>query len=102
MKAGTIVQAVVLMLLLASAASCEVSKEYTRKLFKPAETKKTDSVYVRFLQKDTATAKVDIIEKENTEKDQEKNYSNILASTEEKVPVVIPKSNSVRTKRQRQ
>lgn len=102
MKTGTIVQAVTLILLLASAASCEVSKEYTSKLFRPAATKKNDSSFVKFMQKDTVTASVNTSETGNAGSVQEKVYSNSTASTEEKVPAVVPKSNGVRTKRQRQ
>ncbi len=56
MQTARIVQAVALMLVVAIAASCAASKEYTSKLFAPrnpvAQTKDTQAVALRFLELD--------------------------------------------------
>ena len=56
MQTARIVQAVVLMMIVAMAASCAASKEYTAKLFAPRtqELKDSQSVALRFLDIDSA------------------------------------------------
>ncbi len=58
-----ILQAVVLMMLVAVAASCSVGKEYTTRVFAKPKTIKTDStaVAVRFLEMDSLNHSDDMI-----------------------------------------
>lgn len=59
MKSAGAVQVVVILLLVASAASCEVAKEYSTRVFKPTiPTKKTDSTAtaLKFMQFDSDNA----------------------------------------------
>ena len=63
MKASIILQAVVLMMILALAASCSVGKEYTTRVFSKPKSPKTDStaVAVRFLEMDSLNNNSDMI-----------------------------------------
>ena len=59
MKSAAALQAVIVMLLVASAASCEVAKEYSTRVFKPtAPGKKSDSTgtALRFMEFDSGNA----------------------------------------------
>jgi hypothetical protein len=58
MKATGIVQAVIILLLLAFAASCEVSREYSNRVFKSQPAVKEKKPAVRFMESDSVTASV--------------------------------------------
>jgi len=53
MKVAELVQAAIILLLLASAASCEVGKIYFQRTFQTTHQYKTDSGFVKFLPNDT-------------------------------------------------
>ena len=69
MKATGIVQAVIILLLLALAASCEVTKEYSARVFKSKPTNKAIKSPVRFMQYDSVSAAInnDMMAKEKYE-----------------------------------
>ena len=56
MKVAGILQAVIILLLLASAASCEVSKEYANRVFRSQPVKKTDPTGLKFMEFDNDSA----------------------------------------------
>ena len=106
MKIPGIVQAVILMLLLASAASCEVSKTYFQRTFQTTLRNKPDSaiVKVKFMQIDSL----------NTTEEKEENFAitktekpiindePVVAVVEEKPGIPVTQSTSgVRTKKKR-
>ena len=56
MKSTGALQVVIILLLVASAASCEVGKEYANRVFKPTAVKKADSTAIRFMEFDSGNA----------------------------------------------
>jgi len=58
MKATGIVQAVIILLLLALAASCEVTKEYSTLVFKSKPPEKENKSSVRFIESDSVSAPI--------------------------------------------
>jgi hypothetical protein len=59
MKATGLVQAVIILLLLALAASCEVAREYNNRVFKSQPPPNEKKHSVRFMESDSTTASVD-------------------------------------------
>ena len=121
MKVAGILQAVIILLLLASAASCEVSKEYANRVFRSQPVKKTDSTLaIKFMQFDSGNASdsinlADVFKKESNDidkdiKDSTKAEITIVKAPAAASPVVaetkkMPKdisSGTVRTKKVRQ
>jgi hypothetical protein len=93
MKINGMVQAVILMLLLASAASCEVSQSYFKKVF-PATTHNYSSTEsAKFLKSDSISA---------NDKIEMKGNLNSSDSISIKPPSDFQKSERIRTKRVRQ
>ena len=57
MKSTGVIQVVIVLLLVASAASCEVAKEYSNRVFKPTVIeKKQESTALKFMQFDSGNA----------------------------------------------
>src|SRR5678815_2552308 len=58
MKSADAIQVVIILLLVAFAASCEVAKEYSTRVFKPTSQKRTDSTVtaLKFMQFDSENA----------------------------------------------
>lgn len=70
MKSSGALQAVIILLLVASAASCEVAKEYSTRVFKPTTPqKKSDGTALRFMQfdSDNASDSIDLKDLANKE-----------------------------------
>lgn len=59
MKATGLVQAVIILLLLALAASCEVAREYNNRVFKSQPPTKEKKPSIRFMESDSTTASLD-------------------------------------------
>jgi len=117
MKSSGALQAVIILLLVASAASCEVAKEYSTRVFKPVTPqKKPDATALRFMQfdsdnasdsidlKDLANKEMNEIDKTEAPKDTVKTE---IAVVENKSilkgqPIDATKRVSARTKKVRQ
>ncbi len=59
MKAETLIQVAILLLLVATAASCEVAKEYSTRVFKPSTTQKSSDstgTALKFMEFDSGNA----------------------------------------------
>jgi len=119
MKSAGVVQVVIVLLLVASAASCEVAKEYSTRVFKPAiPQKKSDSTAtaLKFMQfdSDNASDTIDLKDfaskefKENDKTEIIKDTSNTeVAIIENKniprqQPIDATKRGTTRTKKVRQ
>ncbi len=121
MKLTGLVQVAILLLIIALAASCEVSKEYANKVFKPAiPQKKSDTTMAfRFMQFDSdsgvdsidlkdfagkQTTGIDKPEKPASSKDSTKTEVVISEAKKPLIekPVDATKNGSTRTKRVRQ
>ena len=119
MKSVAAIEAAIVLLLVASAASCEVAKEYSTRVFKPASPqKKSDSTEtaLKFMQFDNGDASdsVDIkeffakdkTENESTElmKDTIRNESLVIENknVRKETPVDATKRSTTRSKRVRQ
>ena len=119
MKSTGAVQVVAVLLLIASAASCEVAKEYSNRVFKPtAPQKKTDSTAtaLKFMQFDSGNASDSVDLKDFADKEIKENEKpEVLKDTsktdvaviENKVisrepPVDATKKGTARTRRVRQ
>lgn len=93
---------VIILLLLASAASCEVSREYTSRVFKSTSKEKQDTSLIKFIQMDSVgnlTTSVNtrlpgevVIDTLKTKK----------TNVEETMPTKTPVPGTVRTKKVRQ
>lgn len=102
MKIAELVQAVIILLLLALAAGCDVTKEYSQKVFGSTPKKKQATHDIKFLDADSTTASEIITMKEiNTEaaKDTTKTTASI---TEDRPAPVYRPSGNVRTRKVRQ
>lgn len=101
MKIRGIIQTVILLTLLASAASCEVSRDYLHRTFHTTTNKKSDSLTLKFMQTDTLNASNETeltVSKNETVKTKPESEPVI----EEKKTYVMPQTTgSVRTKRKR-
>jgi hypothetical protein len=93
MKISGMVQAVILLLLLASAASCEVNQVYFKKVFTPATNKSPEVKTVKFLNIDTVASN------ENNETSVKIISSDTISK---KVNPELTKTEGIRTKRVRQ
>ena len=118
MKSAAAVQAVIVMLLVASAASCEVAKEYSTRVFKPTvPQKKSDSTTaLKFMEFDSGNASDSVTLKEFFTKDEKKkkkpaavkdSTKNETAVIENKIiqkeaPTDATKRSTTRSKRVRQ
>ena len=120
MKSAGAIQVVIILLLVASAASCEVAKEYSTRVFKPAlPQKNSDSAVtaMKFMQfdsesasdsidlKDLASKEIKEIEKAELLKDTtEKTDAPVIENKEvvKSQPVDATKRGPTRTKRVRQ
>jgi len=122
MKSSGALQAVIILLLVASAASCEVAKEYSNRVFKPMPPqKKSDSsiTALRFMEFDSDNASDSIDLKDFASKEfKEEGKTDIVKDTsvraETSVPVIetkdvartqpidATKGRSARTKKVRQ
>jgi hypothetical protein len=101
MKISGIIQTAILLILLASAASCEVSREYLHRTFHKTTNKKSDSLTLKFMQPDTLNASNEkdftviknetIISKPDSDPVVEKNKTYVIPQT----------TGTVRTKRKR-
>lgn len=62
MKSAGAIQVVIILLLVASAASCEVGKQYANRVFKPTPQKKPDTIALKFMQfdNDNVTDSIDL------------------------------------------
>jgi hypothetical protein len=114
---GSALQVVALLLLIASAASCEVAKEYSTRVFKPTiPQKRTDSTStaLKFMQFDSGNASdsidlKDLASKEINDKPEvlKDTSKTEVAVVENKVipkeqPIDASKKGTTRTKRMRQ
>jgi len=117
MKSSGALQAIIILLLVASAASCEVAKEYSTRVFKPTvPQKKSDATALKFMQfdsdnasdsidlKDLANKEIKEIDKIESPKDTAKTE---LAVVENKTilkdqPIDATKRGTTRTKKIRQ
>jgi hypothetical protein len=102
MKATGLVQAIILLLLLATAASCEVGKEYAGRVFGSSPVKKIDKTGRRIMETDSMVASnsMDTITAFNLyEKD---TIAINEAVIENKKPKELQSTGAVRTKRVRQ
>jgi hypothetical protein len=120
MKSTGAIQIVIVLLLVASAASCEVAKEYSTRVFKPAmPQKKSDSTgtALKFMQFDSGNASDSVDVKELFAKSQNENdkqpevvkdsVKTDVAVIENKViprgePIDATKRNASRSKKVRQ
>ena len=119
MKSAGAVQVVIILLLVASAASCEVAKEYSNRVFKPAiPEKKTDSTAtaLKFMQfdsesdadsvdlKDFASKEIKDNEKPEVLKDTSKTEVAIVENKNisRQQPIDATKRGTTRTKKVRQ
>jgi hypothetical protein len=117
MKSAAAAQVAIVLLLLASAASCAVAKEYSTRVFKPSVAqKKSDSIALKFMEFDSGNASdsVDLKEffaKEASQADEQEVKKDTTkaapAIIEEKVVVKEPsvdatKRGTTRSKRVRQ
>ena len=129
MKSTGVIQVVAVLLLVASAASCEVAKEYSNRVFKPTvPEKKPESTALKFMQFDSGNAtdsvdlrdlvkeemKVDIEESKETEPKEMAKTGIVKDTVRSEVatvetrpvlkdqPVDGTKRNTTRTKRVRQ
>jgi hypothetical protein len=101
MKISGIIQTAILLILLASAASCEVSRDYLHRTFHTTTNKKSDSLTLKFMQADTLNAL--------NEKDFTVTKNETIISKTESEPVVDENktygnhqtTGTVRTKRKR-
>ena len=105
MKSSGALQAVIILLLVASAASCEVAKEYSNRVFKPVQPqKKSDStaMALRFMEFDSGNASdsidiKDFFAKEEKVSDSKPgvidNKPEVLKDTTRTEPVVIENKN---------
>src|SRR5262245_17204244 len=75
MKSAGAVQAIIILLLVASAASCEVGKEYTARVFKPLPQKKSDTATLRFMGFDSDNAADSIDLKDFVNKEIKEDYT---------------------------
>ena len=97
MKSAGAIQVVIILLLVASAASCEVAKEYSTRVFKPAvPPKKTDSTVtaLKFMQFDSgsATDSIDLKDLANNEiKETEKAQLTKDTTSKTETPVIESK-----------
>lgn len=75
MKSAAALQVVIVLLLLASAASCEVAKEYSTRVFKPAipEKKPDSAIALKFMQFDSGNPSDSVDLKEFFAKDVKEN-----------------------------
>lgn len=96
MKSATTLQVVIVLLLVASAASCEVAKEYSTRVFKPTiPQKKSDSTTaVRFMQFDSGNPSDSIDLKEFFTKDEKQSDEpDVTRDTTKTETVVIENKN---------
>ena len=119
MKSSGALQAVIILLLVASAASCEVAKEYSTRVFKPvAPQKRTDSTItaLKFMQFDSenasdsvdlkvfASKEIDEVEKMEVKDSTIKSETPVIGTKDvvKTPPVDATKRGSPRTKKVRQ
>jgi hypothetical protein len=102
MKASGLIQVVIILLLLAFAASCEVGQEYTRRVFRSAPPNKKDSSSIRFIQADSSDEIVTLVKKELPEKIIIDSVKNNDPDVKEPIPAGIPATGTIRTKKVRQ
>jgi hypothetical protein len=98
MKSAVAAQVAILLLLVASAASCEVAKEYSTRVFKPMiPQKKSDSTVtaLKFMEFDSGNASDSIDIKEFFAKDETvtDNKPEVIKDTTKKETVVIENTN---------
>ncbi len=101
MKIGGIIQTAILLLLLAAAASCEVSKEYFHRTFHSTQKKKSDSASVRFMQSDTISSSYNKEETVLIPKIEKENLDTVQVTVENKPPVMSQTNTGIRMKRKR-
>lgn len=118
MKSTGALQVVAVLLLVASAASCEVAKEYSTRVFKPATPQKTtdsNATALKFMEFDSGNASDSIDLKELVKKEtRENDKPEVLSDTTrtdliveskpvlKQQPVDASKRGTTRTKRVRQ
>jgi hypothetical protein len=120
MKSAGVIQVVIILLLVASAASCEVAKEYSTKVFKPTIPQKTSDSTVtalKFMQFDNENASdsidmKDLVSKETKEVERADLSKDTTAKIEAPVienkevvksqPIDATKRGPTRTKKVRQ
>jgi len=119
MKSSGALQVVIILLLVASAASCEVAKEYSTRVFKPTiPQKKPDSTAtaLKFMQFDNESASDSIDLKDFANKEMKETIKEVMPKDTVKTEVAVidtknnsreqpidaTKRGSVRTKRVRQ
>ena len=96
MKSAAALQAVIVMLLVASAASCEVAKEYSTRVFKPnvPKEKADSSTALRFMQFDSGNPSDSIDLKEFFTKDvKENDKPEVVKDTTKTETVIIENRN---------
>jgi len=93
MKIKGMVQTVILMLLLASAASCEISQSYFKKVFPATSNNYSSTKSVRFLKADSIAS---------NDKIEIKETMIISDSLPNKQPIELQKSKEIRIKKVRQ
>lgn len=91
MKSAAAAQVAIVLLLLASAASCEVAKEYSTRVFKPAiPQKKSDSSALKFMEFDSGDASDSVDLKKFFAKDaKQRDELEVLKDTIKTAPPII-------------
>ena len=99
MKSAVAAQVAIVLLLVASAASCEVAKEYSTRVFKPTiPQKKSDSTNaaLKFMQFDSGSASDSVDIKDFFAKDENDNKSEVIKDTTKIETVVVENKNMPR------
>lgn len=103
MKATGIAQAIILLLLLATAASCEVGKEYASRVFRSSPAKKIDKTALRFMETNSVVASNNLETKAIFSSAEKKDTIALVASvSENKKPIEPQPTGTVRIKKVRQ
>jgi hypothetical protein len=102
MKTASIIQAVIILLIVASAASCATGKEYADRVFAKKTTPVKDSVKIRFIEEDSiffeSPGEYIALQKEKNTMDSLEEYKPV-PSTEKPVPVTSTGTERTRKKR---
>ena len=100
MKIGGIIQIAILLLLLASAASCGVSKEYFHRTFSEVKKNKTDTLAIKFMLADSMNTSI-VKEIPDSKNETEKTKPGPVIVENNFYGNVQAGGNEVRTKRKR-
>jgi hypothetical protein len=98
MKSAGAIQVVAILLLVASAASCEVAKEYSTRVFKPTmPQKKSDSTgtALKFMQFDSGNASDSVDLKEFANNEIKENYKPEVTKDTSKAEIAIIENKNI-------